>query len=610
MESLRLTQEENGLLWDIKFASGITHRLHFVFPICLCVVDMKGARQLCGMYDTSTNVKRPCVSCFASSQELDKHAKVCKPVEHSYMKEIIDNGDNDELKFVSQHRNKENAFFKLCIGGWKYGIWGLCPTEVLHQFYEGAVQYALEEFFYEFLTDKYRRGLTKCVQKIIEACKNQSDRNSYPSGTFTLGITKFKSMKGTEKFGCLFLLSLFLHTKISQTHFFQGEKEISRDMLLQLGHWRVLFETCLYYNDWLMSDSFERHTLLGKQQNILRLHSMFKKLLRRKEKGIKFIPKFHEFLHIIRNILWHGPPRIYDTKPTESNLRVSKAIALNTRQQIDSFCYETGKRLFEYNLISSSFKFVKSIARDELYDPLSRKVSYYSSLRDPRKIFMDGAYFARFCFSTKDIQLSYKANVNQPLKNDTDFPPNLISFLRESIFYLLDTSESGHGGSSHIVLPCFTNMIRNGIFFRALSRDKIHYPGWAMIQWSHPVDGSVSYCPGKIIMFLDFSKMKFHPNHRGVYTRELYVVIQSLTSCPTESRASSSKKHICTSGTIEHNNHGYYCVSVDTIFDTAFVIPDFGNMNERKVLYVFPRKDYEGANEEDHHFTRGWASKF
>ena len=67
---------------------------------------------------------------------------------------ILANEDNlDELQAMSQHKNKENAFFNIDMGGWKHGIWGLCPSEILHQFYEGVLSYALEEFVYETLSE-------------------------------------------------------------------------------------------------------------------------------------------------------------------------------------------------------------------------------------------------------------------------------------------------------------------------------------------------------------------------------------------------------------------------------------------------------------------------
>ena len=77
--------------------------------------------------------------------------------------------------------------------------------------------------------------------------------------------------------------------------------------------------------------------------------------------------------------------------------------------------------------------------------------------------------------------------------------------------------------------------------------------------------------------------------------------------------SSSSSNHICGIGTIQNVEYSYHCVSANTISDTAFVIPDFGNNNDRKVLVVFPRK-YDDDNvsliDEKDVFSIGWRSKF
>ena len=67
----------------------------------------------------------------------------------------------------------DNAFFNVNIGGWKYGIWGLCPSEILHQFYEGLISYSLEFFPINTYREKSKQSQywdTKnniCMQKPI-----------------------------------------------------------------------------------------------------------------------------------------------------------------------------------------------------------------------------------------------------------------------------------------------------------------------------------------------------------------------------------------------------------------------------------------------------------
>ena len=77
--------------------------------------------------------------------------------------------------------------------------------------------------------------------------------------------------------------------------------------------------------------------------------------------GLK-IPKMHELLHVCRDILRHGPPMNYDTCPTESNHRPMKALSHNTQRIKSRFEFQTASRLYEENIITTSFeKSVKDI---------------------------------------------------------------------------------------------------------------------------------------------------------------------------------------------------------------------------------------------------------
>ena len=88
---------------------------------------------------------------------------------------IIDKS-KDELKQYSQHKLPANTFFNDSTGRWTYGIWGLCPVEMLYQLYEGLIKYALDNFFQNLLTDASRDRLKKDVAKIIKCCRHKSHR--------------------------------------------------------------------------------------------------------------------------------------------------------------------------------------------------------------------------------------------------------------------------------------------------------------------------------------------------------------------------------------------------------------------------------------------------
>ena len=82
------------ILWNLKYPSDQEHEINFVFPLSLCIVDMKGAKQLCGMFD-SNNAKRPCVSCKYTYKNLDKPKKRCENILQKEMRTIINLGTGE-----------------------------------------------------------------------------------------------------------------------------------------------------------------------------------------------------------------------------------------------------------------------------------------------------------------------------------------------------------------------------------------------------------------------------------------------------------------------------------------------------------------------------------
>ena len=116
-------------------------------------------------------MKQPCVSFDIPNNMLAKN--ICKPVLENDTKRIIltDNEDSVSLlKNIIQYQNKENAFFNTNCGGWRFGMWGLYPSEVLHQFYKGVISYCLDEFV-EMLSEMSRVSFSDGVHKVINSAK-------------------------------------------------------------------------------------------------------------------------------------------------------------------------------------------------------------------------------------------------------------------------------------------------------------------------------------------------------------------------------------------------------------------------------------------------------
>ena len=574
---------------------------------------MKGARQLCGMYDTSpSNMKRPCISCDCDNQNLDNENFICKPVLEKNMKDIILDSDTQltALQSISQHRNEYNAFFNINLGGWKYGIWGLCPSELLHQFYEGVVGYLLEEFSEGTLNDRYQVGLSIGVDMIVKACRNLGCSSRYPSGTFTMGITKFNKLKGVEKFGCMFYLCLFLHTDLAKTKFFEGVEKAPQEMETSINDWKKLFESCLYYHDWVMQKSFDKITFPRIKKAIKELHRSIKALLQRNTKGIKHIPKIHEFFHVTRNILWHGPMIGYDTRAPESNLRIHKRLSQNTQRQLSTFNQQTAMRLFENTLINQSVSHVESFATKMFCNYSSTKtnestIAAATVCESPST--RRNVFYAIYDNEKDIVEFFLDKSGKKPIINTIQFDNEIKSFLKNRVFSLLTDP------SRQTCVECLSCIVRKGISFRGYSTEKTKFPGWAMLQWVTKTSNSRTLCPAKILFFMNLFGLKFKDEFRNQYQINCYyAVIQSLRRTPTEINHGTHKP-ICAEGYFENVTYKYHIVSERIFVDSCFVIPNFGHpshdpSNNLRVLYVFPRCYYTSPMAQM--YNNGWSSKF
>ena len=124
----------------MTFPSGRFYQVIMVFLLCLFVVDIQGTHKLVGMFDSYLQLERPCISCNCTFDNLDNFWEQCNAIIHDDIPNTIINDSKDELKQYSQHKLPENEFFNVSTGGWKYGIWGLCPAEILYQLFEGLIK--------------------------------------------------------------------------------------------------------------------------------------------------------------------------------------------------------------------------------------------------------------------------------------------------------------------------------------------------------------------------------------------------------------------------------------------------------------------------------------
>ena len=530
---------------------------------------MKGAKQLCGMFDNNNKAKRICVSCKCAKYDLDDPYTCCESILHEDMYTKIIHHSEEELRLVSQHKLVNNAFFDVDIGGWKYGIWGLCPSEILHQFYEGLVKYALEYFFKTVLTDGSRNNLIRDVDDIISLSKGQSDRD-FPQVCFVMGVTSYAKLSGIEKFNTIFYLCIYLCTSRIYKLYDGCTAVFDKDAEIKFKKWQKLFQTMVFYRDWLMKENHNRFDVEHKKYKMVIFMKQFKSVVKR-EAGAKLkIPKYHELLHICRDILRHGPPRGYDTCPVESNHRPLKALSQNTQRIKSRFEKQTADRLFEDNIMYTAWK---DCGGGLSKGKQTMNISY-------------GHYFLKYGSnyngSNHNLEFINKDN-ETPLSNTVDFEPELLSFLENNLGSKLENSNT--------LLNCYSTYKRDGNIFYGCSRDNYlqrQNPSWAIFKWINN-NNIETYVPGKCICFIDMREVRFE-NNDALFPSELHVVIQSLTGEP---KLQAENKPRIADRMFLTDKPKYYIVSVNTISETAFVITDKTEENPNQYLYLYPRREWK-----------------
>ena len=114
---------------------------------------------------------------------------------------------------------------------------------------------------------------------------------------------------------------------------------------------------------------------------------------------------------------------------------------------------------------------------------------------------------------------------------------------------------------------------------------------WGSFSWSTDNE-ETSHVPGRCVFFLNLSNMKYKGKITDIFDMGMHVVIKSFKSVP---RGNIHGKKNIAEVCLLSSDSDYYCVPVDTIYDTAFVIPNFeeNETSEESMIFVYPRDEWK-----------------
>ena len=360
LEDLREIQESGGLLWNMEYA-GKTFEVRLKFPIQFVIGDCKGHNLLCGRFGSHNNTNSLCRDCDVLLKRSDNTNVICKRITEDKIHHYIDTNNTKQLKKLSFHNLKNNAFRNLCFGGDPCGIYGATLPELLHVLRITLTSHAITAFT-DRASQKKIDTLHLISSKIGLHGGRQSDRSFFKI-KFSQAITDLAKLDGDHKLGSVFLLFLSLFSSCGLMNFCNDYSNLK--LILPA------VEQLLIFHEWAMSeehniqDLFEctlnestaeeidnaNFSLYGKSpayKATKRMMEVYKMgVQRNKGNGFKF-PKFHQLLHSILNILRHGSMRNFDGARCEGIGKTNaKEPSRLTQKNTKTVLEQTGLRYVE-----------------------------------------------------------------------------------------------------------------------------------------------------------------------------------------------------------------------------------------------------------------------
>ena len=561
LHSIKQCQDKGGFKWNLKYRDHV-HQVRMIPVVLLIVGDAQGNHKFAGMYGKFFETSRVNHSCNCRWLDTDNPNIECTFVKQSTINKLCTDGNDVELGNISQH-NISNAFNSVDIASHQAGINAMMPAEILHQLFLGMFQYVLEEFFQQFPPKALSR-IDDFGVLVHHFGKHNSDR-SIPSFNSRNGFTTITKKSGSDMIGtgllCLLVLSLDFHKTILEGCAYGPTTRT-------MNTFQNLFQDLLIYAEWLCSDFFHKDLLDECHKNIQQLMLSIKKVVTRNSvNGLK-LSKFHEMLHVCRDIRLLGPPDGFDGRPGESAHKFTKLNARKTQRRNNVFESQTCKRIYESEILQA-FHCRRVMLDNPNLDFLSKNELNINDTNGPTPTY--------YIFMDDDLNLSSTAI--KPNWKDSTTNTHL-----DVVRYVYKTLDFGRT----IRIPCKTCLrIEVEEDHQGISVDKqnrIHlfrsnplmnqqeWYDWAWIRWHD--NGVESDVPGKIYCFVDLRSVNISEDEllQKGYCKSIYACIRSLKEHPTELFIGSK---ILFKSRFEDNPENYRLVKIDSITNSCYVIPNF-----------------------------------
>jgi hypothetical protein len=338
-----------GFLWDHQdpLDGKVYENIHYKVFVPFVKADSKEADLFCGKYAQRYSTKQICRKCHIPLQTCDDHMAKHKHKTVSEIQKLIDRGDLQGLKDISQTYLR-NAFHSVQFStGNDCGVHGSCPSELLHAFLLGIFKYLRDIFFETIGKDSEGAQMMNALAKVYSKLFGRQSDRTMPGTSFSRGIQVGKLMAKDFRGVLLIILAMVRSTKgrsILKTY--RNFKKQS-----DLDDWILLLELMLEWESYLNEPSMSvKHVRRLEKKHRYIMYIMRKVAHRSTGMGLKLL-KFHSILHIWEDIIQFGVPLEFDTSANESMHKPSKKASKMTQKAADTFNFQTATRLIEFELL-------------------------------------------------------------------------------------------------------------------------------------------------------------------------------------------------------------------------------------------------------------------
>ena len=341
-----------------------TKVVNLLIPHMLMICDAQGADYFCGRPlhygQKAVRINR---ACNASPKRCGNPNRPCTHIIQSDLQELYGLHKDSEFSVKKDAFRRAymydcyNVFWDLNLGNCKHGIYSQCVSETLHSIENGVLKHALEQLF----SHDFPAGLRNKLDEIAIWHSKQPRHTGHKligNVRFKTGFTKLTFTTAAEKTYITIALLMALTTEY-------GRKETRTSFRGRPGDRYIdiiqALELILIFLEWSKQDTFWN---INDTETPKRAHFALRKLMA----GIaRLIPrttgskwnttKFHEFMHMVFDILRYGSPNNTHSGPMEFlHKYTSVNPAMTSQFQRHNFEYQLASRLADHLVIERAYR--------------------------------------------------------------------------------------------------------------------------------------------------------------------------------------------------------------------------------------------------------------